>query len=320
MLLGTKFGTIFNKTFSSLFLTCALIILMCYSMNSTYKNMIKAHNREKQLEEKQHKEMFLINYNDDFSFQRIETSPKENNNELIQQIYNEDNNPFPMDKLKFMLMLEIIVIIDQIIEGNARVPSLLNIKRCSFIYWVVFMIYCLISLFLIKIAFDNINKRYEYKKRLNPNIKDVFIQYIKDNLIKIVILTTLAGVISSMVGVGGGMITNPILLGMGLDPKATSSTSTFLIMTTAIASSFIYTISGQLNLSYAVSLGIPCTLSAFFGSKELLRYINRTKRTSILLKIMFGFLIISMGVILVKTYFEIKETETSEIFKLKSYC
>ena len=59
MLLGTKFGTIFNKTFSSLFLTVCLIIMMCYSMNSTYRNMIKAQNRERKSDEEHRKEMFL---------------------------------------------------------------------------------------------------------------------------------------------------------------------------------------------------------------------------------------------------------------------
>ena len=124
-----------------------------------------------------------------------------------------------------------------------------------------------------------------------------------------------------MVGIGGGMITNPILLGMGLDPKATSSTSTFLIMTTALASSFIYIISGQLNISYAICMGIPCTFSAYFGSKEILAYMNKTKKTSILLSIMLWFLIISMVIILGKTYMEFKgNNKEINMFKLNPYC
>ena len=58
MLLGTKFGTIFNRMFSNLFLTVVLIIMMCYSMTSTYKNMIKAQNRERKEVEDKRKEMF----------------------------------------------------------------------------------------------------------------------------------------------------------------------------------------------------------------------------------------------------------------------
>ncbi len=327
MLLGTKFGTIFNKTFSSLLLTIFLIILMCYSMNSTYKNMVKAQNREKKMDEDRRKEMFLNN-NDDVPqetvMQIIDTASSNDfsndRSALIQKIKDEDNNPVPMDKIKFMLMLEVVVIIDQIIEGNSKVPSLIGITKCSSIYWLVFIIYCCVSLFFIKMAFDNIKARYAYKKSIDPNTNDDKLKYLEENTVRIVLLTVFAGIVSSMVGIGGGMITNPILLGMGLDPKATSSTSTFLIMTTALASSFIYLISGQLNISYAICMGIPCTLSAYYGSKEILNYINRTHKNSILLSIMLWFLIISMAVILVKTYFELNESGDLNIFKLKPYC
>ena len=327
MLLGTKFGTIFNKTFSSLLLTIFLIILMCYSMNSTYKNMVKAQNREKKMDEDRRKEMFLNNNDDvvqETVMQIIDTASSNDfsndRSALIQKIKDEDNNPVPMDKIKFMLMLEVVVIIDQIIEGNSKVPSLIGITKCSSIYWLVFIIYCCVSLFFIKMAFDNIKARYAYKKSIDPNTNDDKLKYLEENTVRIVLLTVFAGIVSSMVGIGGGMITNPILLGMGLDPKATSSTSTFLIMTTALASSFIYLISGQLNISYAICMGIPCTLSAYYGSKEILNYINRTHKNSILLSIMLWFLIISMAVILVKTYFELNESGDLNIFKLKPYC
>ena len=289
--------------------------------------MVKAQNREKKMDEDRRKEMFLNN-NDDVPqetvMQIIDTASSNDfsndRSALIQKIKDEDNNPVPMDKIKFMLMLEVVVIIDQIIEGNSKVPSLIGITNCSSIYWLVFIIYCCVSLFFIKMAFDNIKARYAYKKSIDPNTNDDKLKYLEENTVRIVLLTVFAGIVSSMVGIGGGMITNPILLGMGLDPKATSSTSTFLIMTTALASSFIYLISGQLNISYAICMGIPCTLSAYYGSKEILNYINRTHKNSILLSIMLWFLIISMAVILVKTYFELNESGDLNIFKLKPYC
>ena len=46
MLLGAKFGTIFNKIFSSMFLTIAVLVVLCYSIRSTYKNVQKAKARE----------------------------------------------------------------------------------------------------------------------------------------------------------------------------------------------------------------------------------------------------------------------------------
>lgn len=56
MLLGAKFGTIFNKIFSSFFLTIAVLIVLCYSINSTYKNVQKSKEREAKMDnEKENK-------------------------------------------------------------------------------------------------------------------------------------------------------------------------------------------------------------------------------------------------------------------------
>lgn len=165
-----------------------------------------------------------------------------------------------------------------------------------------------------------IRKSGEKKKNLYPNFVDKRMAYLDENSTAIIIKTIFAGIVSSMVGIGGGMITNPILLGMGLDPKETSSTSTFLIMTTALASTFVYIFSGQLDVTFAICMAIPCTLSAYYGSLKILEYLNRTKKNSILLIIMFWFLVVSMAVIIFKSYYDLKGNNELNLFELKNYC
>jgi uncharacterized membrane protein YfcA len=46
MLLGTKFGTILNKTFSNLLLSLILITTMIFSIKSTHKNWRKQQEKE----------------------------------------------------------------------------------------------------------------------------------------------------------------------------------------------------------------------------------------------------------------------------------
>lgn len=165
-----------------------------------------------------------------------------------------------------------------------------------------------------------IRESHEIKMNLYTDYVDTRMTYLDENSVAIIIKTIFAGIVSSMVGIGGGMITNPLLLGMGLDPKETSSTSTFLIMTTALASTFVYIFSGQLDVSFSIYMAIPCTLSAYYGSLKILEYMNRTKKNSILLLIMFWFLVVSMAVILFKSYFDLKTNEDLNLFKLKNYC
>jgi uncharacterized membrane protein YfcA len=145
---------------------------------------------------------------------------------------------------------------------------------------------------------------------------------VENRIVYIVSVGIFAGIVSSSLGIGGGMITNPVFSGLGMDPKQSSSTSNFLIIVTAIASSFIFILSGQLNLQYSLNMGALCTVAAWIGSFFILKYINRTGKSSILLVIMEYFLIASFFIALYKLI--TNDTQgygfIGHIFKLNNYC
>ena len=133
-------------------------------------------------------------------------------------------------------------------------------------------------------------------------------------------MAVIAGIVSSSLGIGGGMITNPMFSYLGLDPKESSSTSNFLIITTAIASTFLFSFAGQLNWSFTICIGIPCALAALCGSFFILQYINRTGRSSILIIIMEYFLVASFFIALWKTYKVIKNDGMWSLFAFRKFC
>lgn len=340
MLLGAKFGTIFNKIFSSLFLTIAVLVVLCYSINSTYKNVQKAKAREAKLLSGNTlpnlKEQILPKEPPAEKIEMIEliSAPKDESNlqsntnnyntnilsEEDKAIINEDDNPLRMERIKFIAILEVIVVVDQLIEGNSKLPSFLGIRRCSFLYWIVFLGYIGVSLYMIKVAIGEVQTHLEKRKALDSTFKSEVMDRVSNNIIVVICVAVIAGIVSSMVGIGGGMITNPMFASMGLDPKESSSTSNFLIITTAIASTFLFSFAGQLNISFSFWVGIPCTISAFIGSFMILQYINKTKKNSILLVIMLYFLIASMVIILFKALKGIREQSISDIFTFNSFC
>ena len=155
---------------------------------------------------------------------------------------------------------------------------------------------------------------------LAPSFKSVVMDNVSKNIIYVVCIAVVAGIVSSMVGIGGGMITNPMFASLGLDPKESSSTSNFLIITTAIASTFLFSFAGQLNFSFAFWVAVPCIIAAFIGSFMILQYINRTKKNSILLVIMLYFLIASMIIIVFKAIGGLSSQSFGDIFTLNSFC
>jgi uncharacterized membrane protein YfcA len=218
------------------------------------------------------------------------------------KIINEDDDPLNWGRINYILMLELIVIVDQLLEGSNKVPSFIGIKRCSFFYWLCFLIYVSITLYFVRYSIDMVYAHIQRKKNLIPDFKSEVIDNVEKNISYVVGIGIFAGIVSSSLGIGGGMITNPAFSSLGMDPKQSSSTSNFLIIITAIASSFIFILSGQLIIGYSICLGTFCTAAALIGSFYILKYINQTGRSSILLVIMEYFLIASLFIALYKLF------------------
>jgi len=48
---------------------------------------------------------------------------------LHEDLSKEENNPLRFDRIKYIIYFEIISIVNQIIEGNSKIPSLIGIKK-----------------------------------------------------------------------------------------------------------------------------------------------------------------------------------------------
>jgi uncharacterized membrane protein YfcA len=60
---------------------------------------------------------------------------------------------------------------------------------------------------------------------------------------RVIIICFIGGIISGMLGVGGGIVMAPLMLELGLDPKTTASTSNFMLIFTSSAGVFMFILS-----------------------------------------------------------------------------
>lgn len=64
---------------------------------------------------------------------------------------------------------------------------------------------------------------------------------------KILLICFLAGLISGMLGVGGGIVIAPLMLELGVEPKVATSTSNFLLMFTASSGTILFLLSVRID-------------------------------------------------------------------------
>jgi len=99
-----------------------------------------------------------------------------------------------------------------------------------------------------------------------------------------------AGVLGSMIGLGGGIIVVPILTFFGFSPTLAASNSLFAAFTNAVASTISYSRQKRIEYSLGLKLGlltIPGTVLGAYISSDV---------TPEIFKILFGFVLIASAV------------------------
>lgn len=239
-----------------------------------------------------------------------------------EQFLKQENDPLNWPCINFLLLMEGLVVVDQLFEGSEKVPSLFGFKKCSSGFWFIFIVYIIIASYFIYYAIQKVHIKSEKKKRLIPGFKTEISENLEKYPIRVSLIGVFAGIVSCSCGIGGGTITNPVFIGMGMDPKESSSTSNFLIIVSCLASSFIFILAGQLKIGYGLIMGGLCLSASFVGNYYILGYINRTGKTSVLLVIMEYFLLFSWVVALYKLF--TVDTQgmglIKSLFTIKDYC
>ena len=111
-----------------------------------------------------------------------------------------------------------------------------------------------------------------------------------------------AGILGSMIGLGGGIIVVPVLTFFGFSPTLAASNSLFAAFSNAVASTVSYSRQKRINYSLGLKLGlltVPGTVLGAFLSSDV---------SPEIFKILFGFVLIASAVYI----FLRKKIESSE--------
>jgi uncharacterized membrane protein YfcA len=85
--------------------------------------------------------------------------------------------------------------------------------------------------------------------------------------VRLVLIGLVAGLFSSLFGVGGGIVIVPLLiLTAAFAPKEATATSLGAIVITALAGVTLYALRGKVDVAYALLVGIPAVIGAVGGT------------------------------------------------------
>jgi uncharacterized membrane protein YfcA len=123
----------------------------------------------------------------------------------------------------------------------------------------------------------------------------------------LVLLGFAAGILGSMIGLGGGIIVVPVLTFLGFPPTAAASNSLFAALSNATASTISYSRQKRIDFSLGVKLGMLSIPGTVLGA------VVSTDVAPDIFKILFGFVLIaSAAYIFLRKKIETKEKTLSK--------
>jgi uncharacterized membrane protein YfcA len=98
----------------------------------------------------------------------------------------------------------------------------------------------LLIVIIYQYAVNTVTNHYEYRLAISKNFYDKKYEYVKSQLTYILLYTFYGGIVSSMVGIGGGMVITPIMFQWNANPKVVTSTSNMIVLINSFAASMFY--------------------------------------------------------------------------------
>ena len=118
-------------------------------------------------------------------------------------------------------------------KGSHKFPSMIGVTYCGTAYWSLNIAMFVICAAYIKVLIDRYTELDAKKVRLNYIFHKSEYRISPKSAMQISFFSIIAGTLAGMLGIGGGMVINPLLLELGMKPTVVASTTGFTILFTS---------------------------------------------------------------------------------------
>lgn len=191
------------------------------------------------------------------------------------------------------------------VKGGSSGSSLAGIECGSAEYWGVVAAVCP---FLA--AITGVIIWWLRARRIPTAVAEGDLTFSAKQTVLVTLGGVLAGLVSSALGIGGGIVVGPLLLDLGMIPQVATATSSFLIIFMASSSTFQYLLMGKLPLYHAAWYFGVGFASAVVGQLLVVWLIKKTKKQFVVDFLLAGIIILSAlamaGLLIVQLIGDIK--------------
>jgi uncharacterized membrane protein YfcA len=305
-LVGTLLGTKFHSLFSEKFLVVLLVLLLSFTAHSTLTKAMRMYDAEKRyirhLKEAQGAEpptgsptqLQSLTWGpqtgestDDPTSSPFYMDTEEKQQILIlnpdfvtlrSEVVQEEKFT-PRHKISAVICIFSVFIFLNIMVGGGAFKSPWDITCGSVAFWVVEVIMIAFLIASAWAAQTYLVARHEIKEYVRFDYVHGDIKWDARSAIIYPAVFIAAGLFAGMFGIGGGIITVPIMLAMGVHPSVVSATSSAMILFTSFSSCTSYVVFGLLLEDYAAA-GFTVGFFAAMLGQRLMKQARQAKSAS----------------------------------------
>lgn len=277
-LLGTIIGVFLNIICPEWVIVIAVILVLGITTALTFKKFIQRARIDFKRKPKEEKQSLVAeDANSQYgSVNKQEGDAQEEVKEDVMPAVEEEKEEVvsrwrvflktPWWKIVVLIICWLIIFTLSLLRGGHGAPSVIpGLEKCSPVYWVlVGLSFPIIGFLMIIVA---VYLLVDYRRKIKNGFK--FVEGdVKWNLINVTLYPGacfIAGILASLLGIGGGMIKSPLLLLLGSDPSVGAATASFMILFTSSISAAQFAIVGRIPLDYGLLYGLVGFTSGFVG-------------------------------------------------------
>ena len=327
VLSGTMVGVVLTKFLPSLII---FLILIIFLYRSTYKLFWKAYSLHKKEQDeaiigkkvikkqssksekntpiKENKEEKAlsdgknnISWDEDSWLIMNDNILKKNKKKSFCEIFK----PFRISTL-LIFCCYFLILTTSLLIGGKGFNSIINLKSCSIFSLIIFLICQIICYLISTLFFQNIKK----------NQKDILFDNLSINNFKSPKMLTnlfynsyLAGILAGTLGIGGGLVINPVLLKQGFIPEVSAAISGVVVLFTSLSTTSQFLIAGAFNFYHAGFIIILSSIGSFIGNMVIDRLVKSYKKPSFIVWILFLLMLASAVVLPIVGGFKILDQD-----------
>jgi uncharacterized membrane protein YfcA len=162
----------------------------------------------------------------------------------LQKIIYQERSHGQWGKQGLNLICLVLLLLQSLFRGG---KGKIGFKRCSTADWVFLSLFIIAMIAIVFVAVKLVAKQQKLKKKYGDiNLAKSDLVFEGKTLRNVLTLGFCGGWVAGALGLGGGVIFNPLLLAMGVPPKVSSATGMYIITFSKIATCVIYLIYGLL--------------------------------------------------------------------------